>query len=166
MKATRVATFHDDYQRVEPGPPYPNVVFHVKTSMGSPWVARTLSQYHLWSTMGCHPTQRPSMLLSLRDPINPVCASTQLNACCNRAQPTRSLIDTSGGSHLRSSEYENRPLLTFPSGILHFSLVACPVSHTTTNPIAIINHIELPSWEGSLSRAVINHSSSTKNLFY
>jgi hypothetical protein len=42
MKATRVATFRDDYQRVEPGPPYPSVVFHAKISTGSPWVARTL----------------------------------------------------------------------------------------------------------------------------
>jgi hypothetical protein len=30
----------------------------------------------------------------------PVCASTQLNACCNGAQPTQSLINTSGGYHL------------------------------------------------------------------
>jgi hypothetical protein len=30
MKATRVATFHDDYQRVDPGPPYPSAVFHAK----------------------------------------------------------------------------------------------------------------------------------------
>jgi hypothetical protein len=37
MKATRVATFRDDYQRVDLGPPYPSVVFHVKTSIGSPW---------------------------------------------------------------------------------------------------------------------------------
>jgi hypothetical protein len=43
---------------------------------------------------GCHPTQRLSKLLRLRDPINPLCASTQLNTCCNRAQPTWSLIDT------------------------------------------------------------------------
>jgi hypothetical protein len=39
-------------------------------------------------------------LLSLRDPINPICVSTQLNVCCNRAQPMRSLIDTGGGYHL------------------------------------------------------------------
>jgi hypothetical protein len=125
-KATRVATFHDDYQRVELGRPYPSAVFHVKTSMGSPWVAQTLSQYHPWSTVGCRPTQRPSMLLSLWDPINPVCASTQFNAYCNRAQPMWSLIDTGGGYHLQSSEYENRPLSTFSSGILHFPLVAPP----------------------------------------
>jgi hypothetical protein len=125
-EGTRVATFHDDYQRVEPGPPYPSVVFHAKTLTGSPWVARTLSQCHLWSTVGCRPTQRPSKLLSLRDPMNPVCASTQLNAYCSMAQSTRSLIDTSGDYHLRCSEYKNRPLSTFPFGILHFSLVAPP----------------------------------------
>jgi hypothetical protein len=43
-EGTRVATFRDDYQKVEPSPPYPSVVFHVKTSMGSPRVAQTLSQ--------------------------------------------------------------------------------------------------------------------------
>jgi hypothetical protein len=125
-KASRVTTFRDNYQRVKSGPPYPSIVFHTKTSLGSPWVARTLSQCHLWSTVGCHPTQRPSKLLSLWNPIKPICASTQLNACCNRAQPTQSLIDTGGGYHLRSSEYENRPLSTFQSGILHFPLVAPP----------------------------------------
>jgi hypothetical protein len=77
MKAIRVATFCDDYQRVESDPPYPSAIFHVKTLTGSPWVARTLSQYHLWSTVGCHPTQRPPKLLSLRDPINLICASTK-----------------------------------------------------------------------------------------
>jgi hypothetical protein len=41
-------------------------------------------------------------LLSLWDPINPICVSTQLNACWNRAQPTRSLIDAGGGYHLRA----------------------------------------------------------------
>jgi hypothetical protein len=125
-KATRVTTFRDDYQRVELGPPYPSVVFHVKTLTGSSWVTRTLSQCHSWSTVGCRPTQWPSKLLSLWDTIKLVCASTQLNAYCNRAQPTWSLIDTGGGYHLRSSEYENIPLSTFPSGTLHFPLVAPP----------------------------------------
>jgi hypothetical protein len=76
--------------------------------------------------MGCRPTQRPSTLLSLWDPINLVCVSTQLNACCNRAQPTRSLINIARGYHLRSSEYENGSLSTFPSSILHFPLVSPP----------------------------------------
>jgi hypothetical protein len=96
-KATRVATFHDDYQRVEPDLPYPSAIFHAKTSTGNLWVAQTLSQCHPWSTVGCHPTQWPSTLLSLWDPINPICTSTQHNTCCNRAQPMRSLIDIGGG---------------------------------------------------------------------
>jgi hypothetical protein len=97
-KATRVATFRDEYKKVELGPSYPSAVFHAKTSTGSSWVARTLSQCHPWSIVGCHPTQRSSKLLSLWDPINPVWASTQLNTCCNRAQPTRSLIDLGGAT--------------------------------------------------------------------
>jgi hypothetical protein len=76
-KATRVTTFPDDYQRVKLGLPYPSAVFHAKTSMGSPWVARILSQCHPWSTVGCHRTQRLSKLKGLWDPINPVCASTK-----------------------------------------------------------------------------------------
>jgi hypothetical protein len=62
----------------------------------------------------------------LRNLINPVCANTQPNTYCNRAQPTQSLIDSGGGYHIKSSEYENRPLSTFPSGILHFSLLVLP----------------------------------------
>jgi hypothetical protein len=125
-QAPRAATFRDDYQRVEPGPPYSSAVLHTKTSTGRPWVAWTLSQCHPWSTLGCHPTQRSSKLLSLQGHINLICSSTQLNACCSRVQPTRSLIDTGGGYHLRSSEYEIRPLSTFPSGIPHFPLVVPP----------------------------------------
>jgi hypothetical protein len=166
MKATRVATFHDDYQRVEPSPPCPSAVFHAKTSTGSSWVAQTLFQCYPWSTVGCRPTQQPSMLLSLWYPINPVCASTQLNSCCNKAQPTRSLTDTGGGYHLRCSEYENIPLSTFLSGILHFPQLPRPISCKTTNLIANINHIEPLSWEGVLSRVAINHSTSTDNLIY
>jgi hypothetical protein len=165
-KASRVVTFHDDYQRVELGPPYPSVIFHVKASSDSPWVAQTLSQCHLWSTVGCHLTQRSSKLLSLWYPINPVCASTQVNSCCNRAQPTRSLTDTGGGYHLRCSEYENIPLSTFLFGILHFPQLPRPISCKTTNLIANINHIEPLSWEGVLSRVAINHSTSTDNLIY
>jgi hypothetical protein len=78
----------------------------------------------------------------------------------------QSLIDTGWGYHLRSSEYENRQLSTFPFHILHFTLVAPTESQIATNPIANINHIEPPSWEGALSWVAINHSVSTGDLFY
>jgi hypothetical protein len=139
-----VTTFRIDYQRVESGPPYPSAIFHAKTSTGSPWVARTLSQCHPWSTMGCRPTQRPSTLLSLRDPINPVCISTQLNACCNRAQPMRSLIDTGGDYHLGApnltsnhshhshpvvTAIETSPELHCGQGVLHGALWTLHYDH-------------------------------------
>jgi hypothetical protein len=38
-----VATVHDDYQRLEPGPPYASAIFHVHASVDTPWVAGTLS---------------------------------------------------------------------------------------------------------------------------
>jgi hypothetical protein len=37
-----------------------------------------------------------------------------INACCNGAQSTRSLIDTGGGYQLWSSKYENRSLSLLP----------------------------------------------------
>jgi hypothetical protein len=43
-----------------------------------------------------------------------------------RGPSDQSLIDSGGGYHLRSSEYKNRPLSPFLSGILYFSLIALP----------------------------------------
>jgi hypothetical protein len=37
-----------------------------------------------------------------------------INACCNKAQPTRSLIDTGRGYHLQSYKHENIPLIALP----------------------------------------------------
>jgi hypothetical protein len=45
MKAPQVATVHDDYQRVEPDPPYPSVIFHAYASVDTPWVSWTLSHW-------------------------------------------------------------------------------------------------------------------------
>jgi hypothetical protein len=65
----QVATVHDNYQRVKPGPPYPSVIFHTYASADTPWVARTLSHCTPVKYMvGCRPTQRPSKLLSLETP--------------------------------------------------------------------------------------------------
>jgi hypothetical protein len=105
---------------------HPSVVFHTKTSMGNPWAARTLSQ--------CTPVKQGKIssnsmtvkLLSLREPINPVCVSTQLSACCNRAQSTRSSTDTGGGYHLGApnltSDHSQPSYPVFPI----FPLVALP----------------------------------------
>jgi hypothetical protein len=121
-KATRVTTFHDNYQRVELGSPYPSVIFHAKISIGSSWVARILSQYHPWSTVGCRLTHQLSKLLSLRDPW--ILYAPVHNQSCSSGSDGRSSINSGGGYHLQSSEYENIPLSIFPSGIFHFPLIA------------------------------------------
>jgi hypothetical protein len=76
-KATWVATFHDDYQRVESSPPYPSVGLPRETSTGIRGCPPHYPSVHSLSTVGCHTTQRPLKLLSFWDPINHVCASTK-----------------------------------------------------------------------------------------
>jgi hypothetical protein len=67
----------------------------------------------------------------------------------------------------QSSEYENSPLSSFTSSILHNPLIGPSRSHiSATNPIANINNIEPSSWEGALSWAASNHSSSIDGLHY
>jgi hypothetical protein len=44
MKTPRVATVHNDYQRVEPGPPYPSASLSRDTSTGIRGWPPTLSQ--------------------------------------------------------------------------------------------------------------------------
>jgi hypothetical protein len=65
-----------------------------------------------------------SKLLSLQDPI--IFYASVHNQSCSPGPDDQSSIDTDGDYHLQSSKHENRPLLTFPSGILHFPLVALP----------------------------------------
>jgi hypothetical protein len=62
------------------------------------------------------------------------------------------IIDTCGDYHLWSFEHENRSLLTYPFGILYFSLTAPPSLILCHIPKAkAINHIEPPSREKALS---------------
>jgi hypothetical protein len=62
------------------------------------------------------------------------------------------IIDTCGDYHLWSFEHENRSLLTYPFGILYFSLTAPPSLILCHIPKAkAINHIEPPSRERALS---------------
>jgi hypothetical protein len=45
MKAPQVATVHDDYQRVEPDPPYPSAGLPHDTSMGIHGCLHTILVY-------------------------------------------------------------------------------------------------------------------------
>jgi hypothetical protein len=69
----------------------------------------------------------PSSLVSLSQsptstPASPFHRSLHTTGPPPRISPTLQQFP----HHLRSSEYENRPLSTFPSGILHFPLAAAP----------------------------------------
>jgi hypothetical protein len=94
--------------------PHPSDVFHAKTSTGSPWVARTLS---LLSSIKRGKISSNLVIVKATKFTghhkSHMCKYI-INAYCNRAQPMRSLIDTGRSYHLRSSEYENRPLSLFP----------------------------------------------------
>jgi hypothetical protein len=61
MNTSQVATVHDDYQRVEPGPPHPSARLPRDTTLGYLWVACTLSLLPRRAipvgVVGCHPTQ-------------------------------------------------------------------------------------------------------------
>jgi hypothetical protein len=132
-----VATVH------EPGPPYSRAGPPHDTSTSIRGWPPHYTIVHPLSMVGCRPTQQLSNLLSLWDPII-LYVSVHSQSCSPRVDD-RSSINTGGGYHLRSSEHENRPLSTFPSGILHFPLVALPgltLSHKSDH---YINHIEPPS---------------------
>jgi hypothetical protein len=76
-RAAQVATVHDDYQRIEPDPPYSSA--HLPRDI-THWAIRGWHMhhpfYHIRGMVGYRPTQRPTKLVSLRDFIYPVCIST------------------------------------------------------------------------------------------
>jgi hypothetical protein len=81
-RAPWVATVHDDYQRVEPGPPYPSAFFHTYASADTPWLAQTLSHCTpVKYGVGCHPTQWLSKLLSFWDPKKSRMCQYIIKAC-------------------------------------------------------------------------------------
>jgi hypothetical protein len=124
MKATRVATFHDDYQRVRTK----SYLTPVPSSRWKPhrvvrgWPEHYLF-YHPWSEVRYHPTQRPSSYY-VSGGISARMRQYTTQSLLQGAQQTWSLIDTGGGYHLQSSEYHVAHSHSFPSSILHFPLLA------------------------------------------
>jgi hypothetical protein len=122
-RAPRVATVHEDHQRVEPGPPYPSVVFHVYASVDTPWVARTLSHYTPVKYGGVSSNSAIVEATQFVRPQEISYESVHNQSLFIRTQPTWALIDTGGGYHRGSPDFRSRPLSTFPSSILHFPLI-------------------------------------------
>jgi hypothetical protein len=80
---------------------------------------------HPWNEVRYHPTRRHMKLLSLGIPYAPY-ALVHFKCLFIRTQPTRALIDTGGGYHLRAPNLRSRPLSTFPPSILYFPQIAPP----------------------------------------
>jgi hypothetical protein len=100
-------------------------VFHTYASAGTPWVAHALSHYtpirygRITSVSAAHNATQ------FGDSICPVCVST-FKCLFIRTHPTWALIDTGGGYHLEAPNIRSDHSPSFPSNILHFSLIALP----------------------------------------
>jgi hypothetical protein len=79
--------------------------------------------YNIHKEVAYRPTQRHMKLLSLGISYVPY-ASVYFKWLFNRAQPTRTLIDTGGGYHLKAPNVRSDHSPSFPSSILYFPLIA------------------------------------------
>jgi hypothetical protein len=94
-----VAIVHDNYQRVEPSPHYPSVVFHAYASADTPWVAQTLSYCTLVKYGG---VLSNSVIIEATQFVRPQeipYAPVHNQSLFIRTQSTQALIDTGGGYH-------------------------------------------------------------------
>jgi hypothetical protein len=140
----------------------------VPSSMHMPqWTHRGWPKHypiiHPWSEVRYRPTHQHTKLLSLGIPYVPY-APVHFKCLFNRAQLTRVLINTSGGYHLGAPNIRSNQSSSFPSSILHFPLIARPVSNYANHSIILLNHIGPPLIERVQSWADSNHSSSTNSL--
>jgi hypothetical protein len=103
-RAPQVATIHDMTKKPGRVLPHPSVVFHAYASADTPWVARTLSHYTSVKRGKISSNSLTYEATQFGDSICPVCVST-FKCLFNRAQPTRSLIDTGGGYHLEAPKF-------------------------------------------------------------
>jgi hypothetical protein len=79
--------------------------------------------YNIHKEVGYRPTRRYMKLLSLGIPYVPY-ALVHFKCLFNKAQLTRALIDTGRGYHPGASNIRSNHSSSFPSSILHFSLIA------------------------------------------
>jgi hypothetical protein len=128
--------------------PHPSVIFYVKTSSGSPWVARTLSLLLSVKRGKVSSNSATVELLSFWGGLVHICVSTQLKACC------RGITDTILNWHRRGLPPSELQISCDPLSLL-------PIQYSTLSPscparscrrqqehIANIIHIKPPSWEG------------------
>jgi hypothetical protein len=75
--------------------------------------------YNIYKEVGCRPTRRCAMLLSLGIPYVPY-ASVHFKCLPICKQPTWALINTGGGYDLGALNIRSEHSSSFPSSILHF----------------------------------------------
>jgi hypothetical protein len=75
-----------------------------------------------WSEVKNRPTHRHTKLLCLGIPYVPY-TPVHFKCLFIRTQPTRALIDTCGGYHIGASNIRSDHSPSFPSIILHFSII-------------------------------------------
>jgi hypothetical protein len=88
-------------------------VFHAMSRRASLSGTYTIPVYITTGMVGYCLTQRPSELLSLRDPHKSH-MRYYIIKLAHQGQATQSLIDSGRGYHLRSSEHENTQLIAIP----------------------------------------------------
>jgi hypothetical protein len=120
-----VATIHDEVKETIMTHLTLVHIFYAYASADTPWVAHALSHFTsvrygtITSVSAAHDTTQ------FGNSICPVCVST-FKCLFIRTQPTRALIDTGGGYHLEAPNIRLDHSLSFPSSILHLSLIAPP----------------------------------------
>jgi hypothetical protein len=119
-----VVTVHDVVKESGRVLPHPSAVFHAYASADTPWWLDTVP-YNIHKEVGYCPTRRHMKLLSLGIPYVPY-APVHFKCLFIRTQPTRALNDTGGGYHLGAPNFRSDHSSSFPSSILHFSLIAPP----------------------------------------
>jgi hypothetical protein len=120
-----VATIHDEVKEMIRAHLTLVHVFHAYASTDTLWVAHALSHFtsvrygRIASISAGHDTTQ------FGDSICLVCVNT-FKCLFIRTQPTQALIDTGGGYHLEAPNIRSDHSLSFPSNILHFTLIALP----------------------------------------
>jgi hypothetical protein len=119
-RAPWVATVHDDYQTVEPVPPYPGAVFHTYASEDTLRVAWPLNHCTPVKYSGASSNSVTIEAIQFVGPHKILYAPVHNQSLFIQTQQTHALIDTGGDYHCGALNLWSRPLSTFPSSILHF----------------------------------------------
>jgi hypothetical protein len=125
MRASRVATTHDEVKEMIKAHLTLVHVFYVYASVDTPWVAQALSYFTSVRYGRIASVSVAHDVTQFGDSICPVCVSI-FKCLFIWTQPTWALINTGGGYHLEALNIRSDHSPSFPSSILHFPLIAPP----------------------------------------